>query len=77
MVCPCCGKQTIFPVPVNLNQLICPECEAELDAVYWPGAKETVAGSVVKGDGSPPVNHLLMQRLIATCYRAPDFALEV
>jgi hypothetical protein len=62
MSCPRCGHTAELPVPVRLTNLKC-KCGAELDPVQW--------------DHTGPVNHLLMRRLLAICYKYPDFASQI
>lgn len=83
LVCTCtrCKKEISFNVPVNLLKLECDKCHSIVDPVQWSGllvtSSDDATKSPIMGDGTSPVNHNLMQRLISTCYRHPAFARSI
>ncbi len=62
-MCPGCNQKQLLPVPVDLRNPKCDKCGGSLDPVRW--------------ESYGPVNHLLMQRLISTCYKHPNFARNI
>lgn len=63
MSCPNCGKEHSVQVPANFNILKCEDCQNSLDPAFW------------YEDGL--VDHVLMCKLISTCYKHTGFSKKV
>ena len=57
--CPDCGMEGALYVPVNFKSSVCDNCHTSLDLSFW------------YDDGL--VDHLLMRKLITTCYKHVEF----
>ncbi|MBI1333369.1 MAG: hypothetical protein GC165_10875 [Armatimonadetes bacterium] len=74
MSCTVCGEVVALQVPIAFGQLLC-TCGGELDPVSWPKKQDAkIENMELRQYEAVPINHLLMRRLIACCYRKPAFA---